>query len=415
MAPGLPSSIYGGQLRILGPATTPTAFSNEQLTYSGYVHLQNKLAKSEKQYLQIRDMDAFWVSLIERDSILPRLFPHGTLANCLITAAQDQNAKISCTLRVRFQKPPVAYPSEVLVHLGSLVSKDVRHEASAVAVIARLQQLACSKDTMGAVPRVLKVGRLGLEDDLQLDYFCEEFVIDAVPLDLVLGEISEANLRSIADDVKECTCLQEVHKLRIDDEEALSSLLGTPLNPIYDDGKSYGGLIGGPNLGYHHDIASLLKQIIEPPQVGSTHNPLVYSIIACLDLDGYTHVVIDSTLYPDLEPIHLTSKDLKNLYAGSVLCHYALHEPRNILVRKSDNGEFAFAAIVNWRHAGILPLPLESGLISRARDADCAWSRVFQKKFLESLKMTDAEEKLLRGMTLVQEAIAREQGKETNG
>lgn len=361
-------------------------------------------------------MESFWASLIEGDSILPRLFPHVTLADCLITAIRHtQNDKIPCTLRVRFQEPPTSYPSEVLVHLGSPVSTDVQHEASTVAVVARLQQIACSKDTMGAVPRVLNVDRLDLEEGLQLDYFCEEFISDAVPLDSVLNEISEANLGSIADVLEGSTGLQEIHKLQIDSEEVLASLLGTPLNPIYDDGKSYGGLIGGPQLGYHNDAASLLKQAIEPSQAGVTHNPLVYSIIACLDLDGYTHVVIDSTLYPDLEPIQLTSKDLKNLYAGSVLCHYALHDPRNILVRKGDNGEFRFVAIANWRHAGILPLPLESGLISRARDADCAWFRVFQKKFLGSLKKTDAEEKLLRGMRLVQEAVAREQEKKKNG
>lgn len=361
-------------------------------------------------------MESFWASLMEGDSILPRLFPHATLADCPITTVQyTQNDKIPCTLRVRFQEPPTSYPSEVLVHLGSPVSTDVRHEVSTVAVVARLQQLACSKNTVGAVPRVLNVGRLDVEEGLQLDYFCEEFVSDAVPLDSVLNEISQANLGSIADVLEGSMGLQEIHKLRIDGEEALASLLGTPLNPIYDDGKSYGGLIGGPHLGYHNDTASLLKLIMEPTQAGSTHNPLVYSIIACLDLDGYTHVVIDSTLYPDLEPIHLTSKDLKNLYAGSVLCHYALHEPRNVLVRKGDNGEFSFVAIVNWRHAGIMPLPLESGLISCAREADCPWSRVFQKKFLESLKKTGAEDKLLRGMRLVQQAAAREQVKENNG
>lgn len=364
-------------------------------------------------------MESLWVTLIGHSSLLPRLFPDATIAECLITALREAEAdKVPCTLKVRFTTPPKSCPSEVLVHLGRPTPADIRHEASDVAVIARLQQLASSKDTTGAVPKVLIAGWLDLEDGSRLDYFCEEYITGTVSLGSVLSEISEPNLGSIADVVVSSTCLREMHGMRIDSDEVLSSLLGTPLNPVYDDdGKSYGGWIGSPQLGYYNDTASLLKRIIEPPQAGSTHNPLIYSLIACLDLDGYTHVVMDSTRYPDLEAIHLTSKDLKNLYLASALCHFALQEPRNILVRRHAHGQFRFAAIANWRDAGILPLPLETGLINRSRgapasDPDCAWSRVLREKTVSLLNPTDPEQKLLRGLMLVQQATAREEERE---
>lgn len=361
-------------------------------------------------------MESFWVSLLERESLLPRLFPDATIADCLITALRDsQTDKVPCTLRVRFQRAPRSFPSEVFLHLGGPVAANTRHEASDIAVIACLQKLANPEDILGPIPRVLKVGRLNLDDGSRLDYFCENGIYNAVSLDSFLGEISESNLSDIANTVVKGVFLGEVHRWRIDSDEVLSKLLGTPLNPVYDDGKSYGGWVGGPHLGYYNDTAFLLKRILEPPQARSTHNPLVYSIIACLDLDGYTHVVIDSTRYPDLEPIHLTSKDLKNLYTGSVLCHYALHEPRNILVRKYGHDKFHFVGIVGWKNAGFGPAPLELGLISNSRGNDCAWSRMFQRKAQSVLSKTDSGGKLLRAMMLVQQAIDRDMGRDSDG
>ncbi|KAJ0106785.1 hypothetical protein J7T55_001309 [Diaporthe amygdali] len=364
-------------------------------------------------------MESFWVSLIERESLLPRLFPDYTIVDCLITALRDSRTdKVPCTLKIRFRRAPRSFPSELFLHLGGPVPASTRHEASDIAVIASLQNVALSKNVMGALPRVLQLGRLNLEDGSRLDYFCEDCVPNTVSLDSVLGEISESDLSNIADAVVHGIFRRESYNLRIDSDEILSKLLNTPLNPVYDDGKSYGGWIGGPHLGYHNDTASLLKRILEPPQARNTHNPLVYSMIACLDLDGFTHVVIDSTRYPDLEPIHLTSKDLKNLYTGSVLCHYALHEPRNILVRKYGD-QFQFVAIVGWKNAGFGPAPLELGLLSSSRGNDCAWSRMFQSKAQSKaqtvLSKTDSGGKLLRAMMLVQQAIDRDTGRDSDG
>ncbi|KAL1858314.1 hypothetical protein Daus18300_009932 [Diaporthe australafricana] len=368
-----------------------------------------------------------YIPVTGRDPLLSRLFPDATIAECITTAVRKAEAdKVLCTLKVRFATAPESYPPEVLVHHGRQALADTRHEASDIAVMARLQQLASSRDTTGVVPEVLKVGRVDFGHGSRLDYFCEEYVTGTVSLDSVLGEISESNLGSIADVVLESTCLREIHQLRIDSEEALSSLRGTPLNPVYDDGKSYGGWIGGPHLGYHKDTASLLKRVFEPPQAASTHNPLIYSLMAPLDLDGNPHVVIDSTRYPDLKPIQLTTKDLKHLYSASVLCHFALQDPSNILVWRHSRGQFSLAAIANWRHAAIMPLPLEAGLVNgdrgaSARSADCAWSRVLREKALALLKPTDPEQKLnpeqkldpeqklLRGLMLVQQAISREE------
>ncbi|KAF5590089.1 uncharacterized protein FSUBG_10927 [Fusarium subglutinans] len=242
----------------------------------------------------------------------------------------------TCTFSIHLNTPAAGSPEHVLVRLES--------SSDRFSTVAALQKLAHFQ-LPDLVPRVLDVGKTSTAQGQRLEYSVTEFISNAITLeqewDKIDGPAQKDLMSSVIDAVS------KLQNLTLDSEHAQKTLEGTS---YYCDGKM--AFIGGPELGYHSDIAGFLAKL-----AGSA-SPDKTNFSATRTSNSF---VVESKI-ENVDRVELTSSDLVELRKHVVFCHDDL-EPRNILIKRDNahSGKWNIAAIIDWEMAGFFPFAYEYG------------------------------------------------------
>ncbi|KAL3599926.1 hypothetical protein FPOAC2_04154 [Fusarium poae] len=242
----------------------------------------------------------------------------------------------TCTFSIHLDTPTAGSPENVLVRLES--------SSEHFTTVAALQKLA-SVQLPELVPQVLDLGITYTAQGQRLEYSVTEFISDAVTLEQEWDKLDGSQQKDLMSSI--ITTISKLQSLTLDSEHSREILQETR---FYRDGKM--ALIGGPELGYHSDMAGFLAKLAGDATPAKTN----FSVTKTPD-----SFIVDSEL-EHVERVELTSSDLAELAKQVVFCHDDL-EPRNILIKRDtgNTGKWKIAAIIDWEMAGFFPFAYESG------------------------------------------------------
>ena len=293
----------------------------------------------------------------------------------------------TCTFRLKLEgERPKGYPADLIVRLEASENR--------LAQVATLQRLG-HLQLPDVVPETLNVGIVKDASGRQLEYSISSYVEGTSTLEDIWDTISRDDQQYLIDSV--IGAITKLHGLNLQSEDVRQRLLH--LQPEGNSEKPLEPLIGGPELGYHANIAQLLEAFAGG--VGS-------------DTQGYKieqtqgGIAVQS-IFADIGAIELSQADLDALKENIVLCHNDL-EPRNILVRQcqpdseGNSAGYQVAAIIDWEMAGFYPFAFEFGFkdtVLGSSNLYLSWYLLFKERAARRVPEGSCHSKLIKAMTTI--------------